>query len=349
MKNSSKIYLANIKTDSFTLFPEIWNFFSEFKEIYFDEKAPPGILWVSENSKWKRFKREKIKIKNKTLFLLGDKSNRDYISGLFKNKLVEIRIKYLLPEGKLKDNFFCVVRPLPDALYFSNKLEKLGAKAIPFPVLKFEIERLKNFERVLNQKWDYVIFTSKRGVIAFKSILNNPKKIYDFLRDKKILCIGSETEKKISELGFESIVPKEFSQEGIVDYFLKNVKNKKRVLILRTQGREYVIEKLREMRHKVEEIKIYRMVFEDKNKLKIFFPFIFKARDFIFTSPKLFDAFLEITGKKGEILLNKSRIISIGRITEKHIIKKGFKVHLVPEKFTGDGIIKELLKRKWSC
>ena len=38
MKNSSEIYLVNIKTDSFTLFPEIWNFFSEFKEIYFDEK-----------------------------------------------------------------------------------------------------------------------------------------------------------------------------------------------------------------------------------------------------------------------------------------------------------------------
>gem|GEM_PF-493587 len=348
MKNLSEIYSVYIKTNSFTLFPEIWNFLSEFKEIYFDKKTPPGVLWASENSKWKKFKREKIKIKNKTLFLLGEKSNRDYILELFKNKknLTEIRIKYSLPEGKLKNNFFCVVRPLPDALYFSNKLEKLGARAIPFPVLKFETNKPENFEKVLNQKWDYVIFTSKRGVIAFKNILNNSKKIYDFLRDKKIISIGSETEKEISELGFESIVPKEFSQEGIVDYFLKNVKNKKRVLILRTQGREYILEKLREMGHKVKEIKIYRMVFEDKNKLKIFFPLIFKARDFIFTSPKLFDAFLEVTGKKGENLLKKSRIISIGRITEEHIIKKGFKVHLVPKKFTGDGIIKELLKRR---
>ncbi len=347
MKNLPEIYLMNIETNSFTLFPEIWDFFSKFEEIYFDESEIFPILWASENSKWKKFKREKIKIKkDKVLFLIGDKENRDFLSKLFKKNLVEINIKYFLPEGKIKnkEDLFCVVRPLPDALHFSNKLEKLGIKAFPFPVLKFEIDKRENLEKILNQKWDYVIFTSKRGVIAFKNILNNSKKIYDFLKDKKIISIGPETEKEISEIGFESAVPKEFSQEGIVNYFLKNVKNKKRVLILRTEGREYMIEKLREIGHKVEEVKIYRMVFENKNKLKIFFPLVFKAKNFIFTSPKLFDAFLKIIGLKGGDLLKKSHIISIGKVTKEHIIKKGFKVHLMPEKFTGNGIIEELLK-----
>ncbi len=345
MKNSSEIYICYAKTDSFTLFPEIWNFFSNFKKVYFDEKSPLGVLWVSE-AKWERFEQRDIEIKSKTLFLLGKKENRDFILKKLKenkNSFTEVNIKYQLPYGNLKGRFFVVVRPMPDALYFANKLEKFGAKAVPFPVLKFKITKPPDLEKNLKKNWDFIIFTSKRGVMAFESLIKNKKELYEFLRNKKIISIGPETRKEVLKLGFDSILPEEYTQEGIVEFFKKNIKGSKKTLILRTYGREYLFETLKRLGFNVKEIKIYDMVPEQRKRLGIFYSSLHQADEFIFTSPKLFDTFLKIIGKQGKNLLKNKKIISIGRVTKEHISKKGFDVFLMPEKFTGDEIIKTLL------
>ncbi len=89
------------------------------------------------------------------------------------------------------------------------------------------------------------------------------------------------------------------------------------------------------------EIKVYKMVKEEKGKIDVFLPLLKKITDFVFTSPKLFNTFLEFFGR--EILKNKN-IIPIGKVTGEYIKERGFDIKIIPEEFTGKGILKAILK-----
>jgi len=342
MKSLNDIFIFYVKTNSFVLFPPLWEFISKFDEIYFDEKSPLGILWAGNKSKWIRFENFEFKENNKSkIFIFGEKKNEENLKNFFKKNKINFRefsCEWKIRNGILRDRIFCVLRPLPDSLLFSYELEKLGGKAIPLPILKMKIinsSKIKN----LKENFSYLIFTSKRGVIALKEILCL-KEIFEFLKDKKIIAIGPETKKEIENLGFKAIIPEEYTQEGILKIFENLEKGK--VLVLRTEGRELLIKKLREFGFYVKEIKIYKMIEEDEEKINIFLPFLKNVTDFIFTSSKIFENFLK--RGFGKFLKNK-RIIAIGKITANYIKNKGFKVDLIPEKFTQEGII-EILKRK---
>lgn len=341
MNLSNEIFIIHIKTNSFVLFPEIWNFVSKFEEIYFDKKSPYGILWGSKDSEWIRFENMKFKENKKNkLFLLGIRKNREYLKKFLKKKKInfkEIYMEYNLKNKILKNRLFCITRPLPDALELSYKIESLGAKSIPLPVLKFK--KIDFDIKNLKEDFDYLIFTSKRGIHALKENLYL-KEIFDIFKNKKIISIGPETAKEIEKIGFSSMVPDEYTQEGILSIFEKLRDKNKKILILRTEGRELLKEKLEKMGFYVKELKIYEMVKEDKERIDIFLPLLKKVTDFIFTSPKIFETFLEI----GEKFLKNKRIIAIGKITASFIESKGFKVNLTPEKFIADEIIKALIK-----
>jgi len=342
MKSLNDIFIFYVKTNSFILFPPLWELISKFDEIYFDENAPVGILWAGQNSEWIKFENFEFKKNDKSkIFILGEKKNEEDLKKFFKKNKINFRefsCEWKIKDGILKGQIFCILRPLPDSLLFCYEIEKLGGKAIPLPLLKMKIinsSKIKN----LNEKFDYLIFTSKRGVIALKEILSL-KEISEFLKDKKIISIGPKTKEEIENMGFEAIIPEEYTQEGILKIF-ENLKRGK-VLILRTEGRKTLIEKLKEMKFYVKEIKIYKMIEEDKEKINIFLPFLKNVTDFIFTSSKIFENFL----KRGfEEFLKGKKITAIGKITANYIREKGYKVDLIPEKFTQEGIL-EILKNK---
>lgn len=337
----NEVFIFHVKTDSFVLFPEIWNFISKFEEIYFDRKSPYGILWASKDSEWIKFENTKFKENKKNkLFLLGVRKNKEYLKKFLNKKKInfrEIYMEYDLKNKILKNRIFCITRPLPDALEFSYKIESLGAKSIPLPVLRFK--RIDFDIKNLKEDFDYLIFTSKRGIHALKEKFSL-REIFDIFKNKIIISIGPETAKEIEKIGFSSIVPDEYTQEGILSMFEKLENKNKKILILRTEGRELLIENLKKMGFYVKELKIYEMVKEDKERIDIFLPLLKKVTDFIFTSPKIFETFLEI----GKNFLKNKRIIAIGKITASFIESKGFKVYLTPEKFIADEIIKVLIK-----
>ncbi|MEO0260326.1 MAG: uroporphyrinogen-III synthase [candidate division WOR-3 bacterium] len=343
MNSLNEIFILHVKTDSFVLFSEIWNFISKFEEIYFDRKSPYGILWAGKDSEWIRFEDIKFKENEKSkLFLLGERKNKENLKEFLKKKKInfrEIYMEYNLPDGILKKRIFCITRPLPDALEFSYKIESLGAKSIPLPLLKFK--KINLDIKDLKEDFDYIIFTSKRGIYALKENFSL-KETFEILKNKKIISIGPETAKEIEKIGFSSIVPDEYTQEGILKIFEKLENKNKRVLILRTEGRKILKENLEKMGFYVKEMKIYEMVKEEKKKIDIFLPLLKKVTDFVFTSPRLFEIFLEI----GENFLKNKRIITIGKITGSFIENKGFKVYLTPKKFITDEIIKDLIKKE---
>lgn len=340
MRNLNNISILFIKSESGVLFPEIWDYISKFDEVYFDEKIPHGILWAG--NEWIKFEENKLKInENKKIFILGRKENLEKVKKILKDKgsnFNEIKIEYRVQSRFFKKRFFCVVRPLPDALEFSHKVEHMGAKAIPLPLLKFKPIISSPLIEALEDKFDYIIFTSKRGILALKEILC-PKKLHNFLKDKKIISIGPETAKELKKIGYFSYIPEEYSQEGILKFF-EGLKNKS-VLILRTEGRKLLNRKLKEKGYLVREIKVYEMIKEERERIELFSPFLRNITDFVFTSPKLFDTFLEFFNE--EVLRDKN-IIPIGRVTAEHIKRKGFDIKLIPKEFTGGGIIEAISK-----
>lgn len=330
--------VLRIKSKSNTLFPGIWEIVEKFEKIYYEKKNPSPLLWANPSSEW--IPLEKLKEdEGGNLFIIKEKESYEKIKGLISD-FDEVLINYKIKDRKLSGKKFLVVRPLPDALLFSNELERFGAIAVPFPVLKSEFLKVRNFEGILRCGWDYIIFTSKRGVEGYIRNFKNIFKAREFLSGKKIIAIGSETARKLKELEINPLVPGEFSQDGIIE-LLKNERNKK-ILILRTEGRESLKDFLK-LKNEVVEIKVYRMVMENLNRLKIFSPYIESSTHFIFTSPKLFDTFISFFG--GELLRGKI-IISIGRVTKEHIEKRGFKVDIMPKEFTGRSLIGEILKRR---
>ncbi|MEO0255333.1 MAG: hypothetical protein ABIN20_07965, partial [candidate division WOR-3 bacterium] len=117
MKKSSHSTLLVLNTNTFTLFPEIWQFLKNYKNIYYEEKKPPFILWASPFSKW-----EKIQVnlnKKNSLFILdGLKGLKNILSKFNFNNL--LKLSYYVRDKNFGKNIFCVVRPMPEALYFAN-------------------------------------------------------------------------------------------------------------------------------------------------------------------------------------------------------------------------------------
>ncbi|MEO0279861.1 MAG: uroporphyrinogen-III synthase [candidate division WOR-3 bacterium] len=338
MKKSSHSTLLVLNTNTFTLFPEIWQFLKNYKNIYYEEKKPPFILWASPFSKWEKIQGNLNK-ENSLFILDGFKGLKNILSKFNFNNI--LKLSYYVRDKNFGKKIFCVVRPMPEALYFSNELEKSGLKSFPFPVLKFKVIKVKNLKEILKDKWDYVIFTSKRGIDALRENIKDVFLLRELLIDKKIIAIGPETKKNLEEVGLDAILPEEFSQEGIME-ILKEEKYK-RILMLKTEGREDLKNFLLNNKNYVEEVKIYDMVKEKIERLKIFEIYLNMATHLIFTSPKLFDTFIKIF--KDKKFLENKEILAIGRVTKSHIEKKGFNVNFAPQKFTGKYLLKEILKR----
>ena len=93
-----------------------------------------------------------------------------------------------------------LTRPIEDCIEMIEKFKSLGHDVSHLPLLN--IEKL-NYENFNFNNYDAIIFTSSNS-IKFLDIKNINKNI-------KCFSVGSATEKKISALGFQNVIPAEGS------------------------------------------------------------------------------------------------------------------------------------------
>ncbi|WDC84903.1 uroporphyrinogen-III synthase [Caloramator sp. mosi_1] len=106
-----------------------------------------------------------------------------------------------------------------------------------------------------------------------------------------------------------------------------------KILIPRAKGaREFLVDSIRNIGAKVDEVYIYELDLEDKREH-------IDCDIYTFTSPSTFRNFVKLYGK--EILKDKE-IVAIGPITGKEIEKEGFRAKM-PKEYTVDGIIQTVL------
>jgi Uroporphyrinogen-III synthase len=67
-----------------------------------------------------------------------------------------------------------------------------------------------------------------------------------------------------------------------------------------------------------------------------------KVYAIVFSSPSTFKGFLNIFKEESKKLLDKMLTVAIGKTTKNFIESQGFKVDVVPDKFTFEEIVKKL-------
>ena len=104
-----------------------------------------------------------------------------------------------------------LTRPLEDSNEMILRFQKLGNIVSHLPLIRVES---KNFEKINFDHFKGIIFTSANA-IKFLDTKNINKKIYCF-------CVGSATEKKARNIGFQNVFSAEGNVNNLKELILQN-------------------------------------------------------------------------------------------------------------------------------
>lgn len=188
-----------------------------------------------------------------------------------------------------------------------------------------------------------VVFTSANGV---KIALKNPV-VQEYLKKKIVVSIGPKTKRALSEYGFNSEVPEEYSSEGLE----RMLKGKcKRILFLRSaQGSQYLSAGLKSAGLKVDDIPLYEVVPSNDLRLDDLIKGAKSVDIFAFTSSSTARLLIERAREMGqgqEANLRESLanaiVAAIGKPTAAELERLGVQVDVMPERFTFEAMLQAL-------
>jgi uroporphyrinogen-III synthase len=186
-----------------------------------------------------------------------------------------------------------------------------------------------------------VAFTSANGV---KMALKNPD-VLRGLKEKTVVSIGPKTKMALSERGFDSEVPDEYSSEGLE----RMLKGKcKRIVFLRSaQGSQYLSDGLREAGLTVDDIPLYEVVPSSDPRLDDLIKNPHSGDIFAFTSSSTARLLIERAREMGleenlRRALASAIVAAIGRPTAAELESLGVKVDVMPETFTFEAMLRAL-------
>ncbi|ORX23950.1 uroporphyrinogen-III C-methyltransferase [Thermoanaerobacterium sp. PSU-2] len=221
-----------------------------------------------------------------------------------------------------------------------------GADVVICPTIKI-IYQIDNVIKLIDNvnDYEYLIFASKNGVKAFENAINMMKFDVRRLYRLKIAAIGDKTNEALNEMHiYPDIVPEEYTSKALADK-LKNIPIKGKVALLTSDiGGDVLIDNLKDIAF-LDKIVAYKNTpnYEIKDKL---INEIKKGIDMaIFTSTSTFNYMSLILGDDMSYLRD-AKIAAIGPVTKESIERNGFKVDIIPNTYTFENLIKEILKRE---
>ena len=224
-----------------------------------------------------------------------------------------------------------------------------GAEIIYFPTIKvLPIVNSPELNDALNMfgRFDYLVFTSTNAVEVFSDIAK--KKKLD-LSKVKIAAVGKSTSDECENVGFPvDIIPDEFSAEGLIYKFSEiDLAHKKIFIPCSSLSRGELNLGLTELGADVISVPVYDVVENELHNLKIEHQRIQRRHPniFVFTSPSSFGNFLKLMNvSDADKFFGKSIICAIGTTTEKAVREYGLAVHIVPKKFSLQGVAEAITK-----
>ena len=148
---------------------------------------------------------------------------------------------------------------------FAAHLEALGAEVDELPAIELApVKRNGLLRHAIKEipKTDWIFFTSPEGIGWFSRLLKPYRKDVRCLLGCHIGAIGPKTAASIEDAGLHvDFVPKQFSQEGVLQDLPRRVLSGKRALILSAQESRDVLESgLRQRGMSVTKVPIYRTI-----------------------------------------------------------------------------------------
>lgn len=238
-----------------------------------------------------------------------------------------------------------VPRGKKEAKPFSTLVEKYGGVPLEIPLLAFRPKQNSNeIQEMISQlhTYDWVIFTSNVTVETFMSLIK-----YLPTQFPQIAVIGERTAEVLRAKGLEiHFIPNEYVAEGFVRDFSPLVNKGMKVLIPKGNlARDYIGKALAEAGALVDEIIIYETYLPDESRSQLYEVIAKKQLDILtFTSPSTVDHFMEVI-LENDLLRNIDHCIisCIGPVTKEKIESVGLKVDIIPEVYTVDEMLKDII------
>lgn len=188
---------------------------------------------------------------------------------------------------------------------------------------------------------DCVVFTSANGVDI--ALCNDA--VRAGLKDKVIVSIGPKTRQALDRHGLTSVVPEEYSSEGLEVLLEDRCKN---VLFLRSaQGSQYLSDELRLAGLAIDDIPIYEVTGSNDPRLDDLIRNASGVDIYAFTSSSTARCLVERArelGLEGPLrkALEKAVIAVIGKPTAAELERLGVRVDVMPEVFTFEALLQAL-------
>ncbi len=242
-----------------------------------------------------------------------------------------------------------VTRAREQAGPFSDMLRAQGAHVIELPTIEIRPpESWQPLDKAIAklESYDWVLFTSANGVRFFIERLDASGKDLRCLRGK-VCAIGPATAQQLSSLHIKvDLMPKEYVAESVLEAFESQELAGKRILLPRAKvARDVIPVELNKRGAKVDVVPAYQTVApEDSAKLAAeIFEGDSKPHWITFTSSSTVTNFARLCPLER---LRGVKIASIGPVTSQTIRDLGLAVDLEPERYTMEGLVEALIRRK---
>ncbi len=242
-----------------------------------------------------------------------------------------------------------VTRSPEQAETMCQKLEALGAIAIPFPAILFTPLPAPELDTALANlaEFDWLVFTSGNAVRFFWERLSATKMVIEPNYNLRIAAVGSATNRLLAEKGLQvDFTPDEFTGEQLA-LGLGDVSGKKILLPRARIGRPEIVNLLKEQGAIVTDIGLYDTVTADPTSESL--SELEKGVDAItFTSPSSVRNFLKIVRKYWPAddtsqFFSGTIIACIGPSTAEEARVNKLAVHVIPQDYTIDALIKAIV------
>lgn len=244
-----------------------------------------------------------------------------------------------------------VTRARAQASELVRRLSDLGAACLESPTIKVvPPEDWSPLDAAIDNlgTYDWLVFTSVNGVSFFFERLYEKDNDVRALKDVSTAAIGPTTAKRLRDFGLKSdIIPETYRAESIVEAFKQQPMNGKRVLLPRAkEARPVLPVELRKMGAIVNEIAAYQTEQARENVDVLIRRLEEGSIDLLtFTSSSTVRNFKALLPpERFESLIEGVTVAAIGPITAETARELGFKVDIMAQDYTIDGLCEAILR-----
>jgi len=227
-------------------------------------------------------------------------------------------------EGKpLYGKRVVVTRAREQASELKRLLEDSGAQVLQFPTIEIAPpESWESLDRVIQGRYDWLIFTSANGVTAYFDRLPDVRA----LAGTKIAAVGQTTADALRARGIApDLMPLRFISTELLPLLADDQRGIRTAVIRAAEGREELVDELRRRGGDVDLGIAYRTIAADYDLAELRERIANDAIDVVtFTSASTVDHFFEkLTGEERARVLQRATLASIGPATSDAIRRYG--------------------------